>query len=182
MDPDPPLVSDKATTRTVSPHEMNETGTPEKTPSLKWAEPTWAERLLSGCSPRVAVMDVWASAEIELAAKTMGILYLGTSSPKREEAEPYDCVLSLLPKKKHAVAFCYLALRAWASLLPGGHMVLVLKEAVYVAMRRFLPPSPLPVKIEEDGTKLAYVWRKPIYKTVGDKTRHKARPHKPAAR
>jgi len=203
MDPDLQGAS-CASLRTVYPHETNETGTPDKTPSLKWGESSWAERLLYSCSPRVGVLDLWPSAAVASAATTFGIPYQCVSSLKWEDAGPYDCVLSRLPKQSYALSFCYLALRAWASLLPGGHMVLVMKEAAYCAIRRFLPSSPLQGTVphgrvphgrvphgrvphgrstcdattkrdREDAVFTAYLWRKPLYKMVGNKTRHKAR-------
>jgi len=149
-----------------------EQSTPEKTPTLKWVEPpglAWAEQLLLGCHPRVAVMDVWPSHEVAAAAKTLGISYISPSSLK-SAAEAYDCVVSLLPKRKHAMTFCYLALRAWHDMLPGGHMVLMLNEECFAAMKRFLPPHPRVVCIEEHN---AFIWRKPIAKGLGNTTRHR---------
>jgi hypothetical protein len=116
-----------------------------------------------GCSPRVAVLDVWASPEVLLAAKTVGIPYLCPL----DKPEPYDCVLSILTKKKHALAFCYSALRAWMSLQPGGTMVLVMREEAFVATRRFWPTPPILVKVVGDETRLAYAWRKPIALKAG---------------
>jgi hypothetical protein len=167
MDPDLECISAPNTTdtRTVSPHE---TGTPEKTPTLKWTEPTWAERLLLGCGARVAVLDVWASPDVLAAAKTVGIPYIASVVGE----EPYDCVIGLLPRTKHAVSFCYGALRAWSSVNPGGHMALVLKDKGWAFLRRFLPPHP---RILAMGDRNAYLWRKPITKGTGHQTRHAAK-------
>ena len=173
MDPGLQILTD---TRTVYPPETGTptgTRTPEKSP--RPLEPTWAERLLHGCSPRIAVYDVWPSSEIAAAAKALGVLYIS------ELTEPYDCVISLLPRKKHATAFCYYALSAWTGLLPGGSMVLVMKEDAFDAMHRFWPSSP---RVIDLGTALpfykAYVWRKPISKG-GHKTRHAVRVQKTSA-
>lgn len=179
MDPDLPATS--VALRTVSPHvEQSQQSTPEKTPTLKWL--TWAERLLAGCCPRIGVLDVGASAAVAAAAKTMGLSYRVLDSDDDVGVEPYDCVLSILPKTKYIVAFCYRALKAWSGLLPGGHMALVMREEAYAVVRRFLPLHARSLDLEAEA-KTAYVWRKPIAKMLGGhKTRHAAKPQKTASR
>jgi len=179
MDPDLPATS--VALRTVSPHAEQSQSTPEKTPSLKWAEPTWAERLLAGCCPRRGVLDVGASATVAAAAKAMGLSYRVLDSDD-VGAEPYDCVVGVLSKTKYIATFCYRALRAWSGLLPGGHMVLVMREEAYAAVRRFLPLHARSMKFDAEA-KTAYVWRKPITKMLGGhKTRHAAKSQKTASR
>jgi len=172
MDPDLPAAS--IALRTVCPPEQS---TPEKTPTL-----TWAERLLAGCCPRIAVLDIGGAAAVAAAARAMGILYRIPTNEDDVGTEPYDCVVSVLSKTKRIASFCYMALKAWSSLLPGGHMVLVMREEAYAVAHRFLPLHARSMKLDAEA-KTAYVWRKPVTKMLGGhKTRHAAKSQKTASR
>jgi len=175
MDPD--LHATSVALRTVCPPEQQQS-TPEKTPTIKWTEPPWAERLLAGCCPRMGVLDVGASLAVAAAAKAMGLSYRVPESEEDVGAEPYDCVVSVLSKTKYIAAFCYMSLKAWSCLPSGGHMVLVMREEAFAALRRFLPLHPRSLELDAEA-KTAYVWKKPITKMLGGhKTRHAARPQK----
>jgi len=182
MDPDPPLVTDIRAVRAVIT-ELPEEGHVTPTKEVSFSESSWIQHVLEGCHPRIAVLDIWAEAEMVLpAAIASGVSYIGcTTTPPSCTAGgadvqfvsdvslntmPYDCVLSVLTQSKWAMSFCYAALRAWVSLNAGGLMVLVMRPAVYEHIHRMMPISHYNVAAP-DGKRHMYVWRKPITLKAG---------------
>jgi len=179
-------------------------GTPPKfvipsfTPSMS-ISPVWLQSILYGCHVRVGVLDIWAEGGLVLlASMSLGIPYSGCVSEEGDLSsyralktldptadvtivsesapldKPYDCVMSILTKSKYAKAFCYAALQAWGSLQPGGFMVLVMRPAAFEVMRGMMPIGHREIDAPDEKKRL-YIWKKPIHKLLGNKTRrHKA--------
>lgn len=178
MDPEVQIVQPVRASRTVSEEQT----TPTKETDLFIPIPSWVERLLHGCHPRVAVLDIWAEAGIVApAAAALGIPYIGYAKGLLGAVDlkvdlslsetPYDCVVSLLTQSRWAMSFCFSAMRAWSFLVAGGTMVLVMRPAVYEHAKRFLP-IPLRCFPAPDGKRQIYVWKKPIAKSLGGTRRH----------
>lgn len=154
--------------RTVIPEESTHS-TPTKEVVM---DPPWIERLLYGCHPHVAVLDVWPeSGLVAPAAAALGIPYMAGAPTDAA----YDCVMGVLTQSKCAMSFCYGALRAWTSLNAGGYMALAMRPAVYAHAKRFLPPLHRS-GAAPDGKRQVYIWRKPLMK------RTRRTPKKTAAR